>query len=310
MGKAEEWNVFFEDNHRYADLINGIGCGGVQFVKDTDLAEADPTAKKKSRDILRKVAFGVNFVIVGIEHQEENDYEIPLRTMHYDVSQYQKQASKIKKEVQAAPIGLEPREYMYGFKKDSKLNPIVTFVLYAGHEEWDGPHCLHDMLDFTDIPESLKEMVSDYKINVINIRQFEKTDVFQTDVKQVFDFIRCSNDKRKLLDLVENDAYYKEMDEDAFDVVTKYTNSKELVKAKKYPVEGGKNDVCKAIQDLMADSREKGREEGREEGREKGREEGKRSMVINMLKENEPIEKIFRYAECDEKFVEEVRKSI
>ena len=31
--------------------------------------------------------------------------------------------------------------------------------------------------------------------------------------------------------------------------------------------EGGKNDMCKEIQDLMADSREKGREEGREEGR-------------------------------------------
>ena len=39
MGKAQEWNAFFEDNHRYADLINGIGCGGVQFVKDTDLMD-------------------------------------------------------------------------------------------------------------------------------------------------------------------------------------------------------------------------------------------------------------------------------
>ena len=42
-------------------------------------------------------------------------------------------------------------------------------------------------------------------------------------------------------------------------------DSKELVKAKDYSVEGGKNDVCKAIRDLMDDSREEGREEGREE---------------------------------------------
>lgn len=65
-----------------------------------------------------------------------------------------------------------------------------------------------------------------------------------------------------MLDLVENDEYYREMDEDAFDVVTKYTNSKELVQAKNYLIEGGKNDVCKAIQDLMADSREQGLEQG------------------------------------------------
>lgn len=261
MGKDVEWKSFFQDNHRYADIINGIGCGGVQLVKDTDLIEVDPSAKKKSRDMLRKVALGVNFAIVGIENQDELDYELPLRNMYYDASQYQKQASTIRKEVKAEGSGLKSGEYMYGFKKDSKLNPLITFVMYAGKETWDGPHHLYDMLDFTDIPESLKKFVSDYKINVIDIRQFENTDVFQTDVKQVFDFIRYSDEKEKLLHLVENDAYYKEMDEDAFDVVTKYTNSKELVQVKEYSI-GGKKDVCKAIQDLMADSREEGRKEG------------------------------------------------
>ena len=261
MGKAEEWKVFFEDNHRYADLINGIGCGGVQFVKDTDLTEADPEEKKKSRDLLRKVAFGVNFVIIGIENQEKNDYEMPLRTLHYDVSRYQKQAKEIKKEVRANSAGLTSGEYLYGFKKDSKLNPIITFVLYAGTEKWDGPNSLHDMIDFTGLPESLKEMIFDYKLHIINIHEFENTDVFRTDVKQVFDFIRCSTDKEKLLRLVKGDKYYTEMNDDAFDLVTKYTNDKEIVNRKEYISEGGKKDMCKAIQDLMADSREEGREE-------------------------------------------------
>ena len=302
MRKAEAWCTFFEDDRRYADLINGIGCGGVQFVKDTDLSEVDSSAKQKSRDMIRRVAFGVNFAVVGIEHQEKNDYELPLRTMCYDASCYQKQAAKISREVRNNSKGLEPGEYMYGFKKDSKLNPLVTFVLYAGEEEWDGPRNLQDMIDFTDIPDSLKEMVSDYKINVISIRSFENTDIFRTEVKQVFDFIRCSNDKKKLLDLVENDVYYKEMDDDAFDVVTKYTNSKELVKAKEYSVEGGKNNVCKAIKDLMNDSRE--------EGKELAIAETKRTTVINMLKENDPIDKICRIAECDEAYVTELREEL
>lgn len=196
MGKDGGWKTYFNDNRRYADLINGIGCHGKQLVKETDLQEEDVTARDKSRDIVRKVAFGTRFVIVGIENQEEKDYSLPLRNMFYDVSNYEKQASKIRKEV----------------RKESN----------------------------------------------------ENTDVFQTDIKQVFDFIRYSDDMNKLLELVENDVYYSEMDEDAFEVVTKYTNSKELVQAKEYTVEGGKNDVCKAIQDLMADSKEKGREEGRE----------------------------------------------
>lgn len=86
------------------------------------------------------------------------------------------------------------------------------------------------------------------------------------------------------------------------DVVTKYTKSKELVQAKNYMIEGGKNDVCKAIQDLMADSREKGREEGREEGRG--------LLIINMLKENLPMDTICRIAECDRAFVEKVKSEI
>ena len=263
MGKDGGWKTYFHDNRRYADLINGVGCHGRQIVKETDLQEEDVTAKDKSRDILRKVAFGTSFVIVGIENQEERDYSLPLRNMFYDVSNYEKQASKIRKEIRKE-TNLEAGEYMYGFRKDSKLHPLATFILYAGKEPWETPNSLHDMLDFTDVPEEFRDVVSDYKINVIDIRKFENTDVFQTDLKQVFDFIRCSTDKKKLLDLVKNDVYFQAMDEDAFDVVTQYTNSKELVQKKDYISEGGKNDVCKAIQDLMADSKEEGREEGRE----------------------------------------------
>ena len=259
MRKDGGWKTYFHDNRRYADLINGVGCHGRQIVKETDLQEEDVTAKDKSRDILRKVAFGTSFVIVGIENQEERDYSLPLRNMFYDVSNYEKQASKIRKEVRKE-TDLEAGEYLYGFKKDSKLHPLATFILYAGKEPWETPNCLHDILDFTDVPEELRDVVSDYKINVIDIRKFENTDVFQTDLKQVFDFIRCSTDKEKMLDLVKNDPYYQAMDEEAFDVVTQYTNSKELVQKKDYISEGGKNDVCKAIQDLMADSREEGRE--------------------------------------------------
>ena len=255
MRKDGGWKTYFHDNRRYADLINGVGCHGRQIVKETDLQEEDVTAKDKSRDILRKVAFGTRFVIVGIENQEERDYSLPLRNMFYDVSNYEKQASKIRKEVRKE-TDLEAGEYLYGFKKNSKLHPLATFILYAGKEPWETPNSLHDILDFTDVPEELRDVVSDYKINVIDIRKFENTDVFQTDLKQVFDFIRCSTDKEKMLDLVKNDPYYQAMDEDAFDVVTQYTNSKELVQKKDYISEGGKNDVCKAIQDLMADSRE------------------------------------------------------
>ena len=61
MGKDVEWKSFFEDNHRYADIINGIGCGGAQVVKDTDLVEVDTAAKKEKQRFVAKSSTGYEF---------------------------------------------------------------------------------------------------------------------------------------------------------------------------------------------------------------------------------------------------------
>lgn len=41
MGKDASWKMYFSDKRRYADVINGIGCGGMQLVKDADLTDAN-----------------------------------------------------------------------------------------------------------------------------------------------------------------------------------------------------------------------------------------------------------------------------
>jgi predicted transposase/invertase (TIGR01784 family) len=47
-----------------------------------------------------------------------------------------------------------------------------------------------------------------------------------------------------------------------------------------------------------------------QEMREEGRTETRYTVVLNMLKENEPIEKICRYAGCDEAFVKKVQEEL
>lgn len=267
MEKDIVWKSYFADKRRYADVINGIGCGGVTFVKSTDLSDADgQTRNGKSRDLLCKSAFGVNFALIGIENQESIDYAIPLRNMNYDMAEYEKQAAQIRREVRKRGETLNAGEYLYGFRKNDKLKPVITFILYSGKEPWDGPTSLCGMLDFTDIPECLMAMTSDYKINVIEIHKLEHTEVFQTDVRQVFDFIRCSENKKMLRELVENDDYYQHMEEDAFDVVVKYANASELTQARDYRGKDGKVDMCTAIKEMMEDSRREGLEEGIKEG--------------------------------------------
>lgn len=58
MEKDIGWKAYFSDKRRYADIINGIGCGGAPFVKSIDLSDVDgQTRKGKSRDLLCRRIF-------------------------------------------------------------------------------------------------------------------------------------------------------------------------------------------------------------------------------------------------------------
>ena len=79
---------------------------------------------------------------------------------------------------------------------------------------------------------------------------------------------RCSGDKCKLLELVQSDEHFKQMEEDAYEVVTNYVRAEELIQVKEeYSREDGRIDMCQALKELLADERMEGREEGRELGR-------------------------------------------
>jgi len=160
-------------------------------------------------------------------------------------------------------------------------------VLYYGNE-WDGGCELYDLLDFSDIPEELKPLVNNYKIHLIDIKKIQDTSVFKTDVRQVFDFIRYSEDSRKMKELLEKDEAYQNLDEDAYDMVALYTKSKELLKLAKQHKEGDNIDMCKAIQDMMQEERTEGRAEGRAEGKAYGI----RAFILDNIEEKVSAERI------------------
>ena len=312
MEKDVSWKEYFRDDERYADVINGIGFGGRQLVVGENLEEADTqtifgglyggrigipvkgrrklTKKIRTRDMVRKVAFGVSFAIVGLENQELVDYALPLRCMVYDVGEYEKQVGKIRKNLRKQN-GLRAGEYLYGFKKDSRLYPVVTFVLYGGEKPWDGPERLHEMLDMDGLPEEMRELVADYPLHLVDIRRLKDTGVFKTDVKQVFDFIRCSGDKKELFKLVQTDESFQSMEEDAYELATNYAGAEELIQVKEEYRKGGKIDMCKALKELLADERMEGRTEGRTEGQ--------KELVLRMYLDGSlNVQKACVYLEC------------
>ena len=80
----------------------------------------------------------------------------------------------------------------------------------------------------------------------------------------MFDCIRYSNNRQSFQEYVLNNSEFKQLDEDAYDVISRYTNflKRDEISAKSKG-EGGKIDMCQAVTELMEESKAEGRAEGR-----------------------------------------------
>jgi len=304
---------FMSDPERCSDLLNGVAFGGRQVIKPEDIRDYDTQLNvkevcdgkadgskgqkkktkaysKKYRDIVRKVACGVNFAVVGIENQSEVHYLMPVRVMDYDVSEYKRQAAAISRKRKKKGTG--SAEFLSKFSKEDRLMPCMTFVLYYG-KDWDGSKSLRELLDFADIPEEFRKYVADYSVNLINVREIKDTSVFKSDIRQVFDFIKYSEDKEKLRKLVESDEAYRHMDETACEVMALYAKSDEIIRMLENNEDGGEVDMCKALKDWAEEERAIGREEGerlgRAEGERLGRAEGETIGMKQGVKRGERL---------------------
>lgn len=297
------------NNDRFADLLNGLLFGGRQQVKAGDLQTVDTqysmmSGKKRYRDLVKKATFDVNFVVFGIENQEEVHYLMPLRNMVYDSAEYERQAAAISKghnkEVRNSA------EFLSGFTREDKLKPCVTIVLYYG-EEWTGSRDLYGILDFTNIPEELHPYINNYLVHVFEIHKLKNTEVFQTDLRQIFEFIKYSKDKERLKELLQNDPAYSHMDEDAFDMIVASTGARGLIKVYNSEAENGGVDMCRALTEMLQDERNEGRIEGREEGREEGM--LLTAGIFKSVRKGNTDEQTAKLCECTVEEVLHVRKT-
>ena len=127
-------------------------------------------------------------------------------------------------------------------------------------------------------------------------------------MKQVFDFIRCSGDRKALAELVQKDMAYQAMEEDAYEVVTQYVKADELIQVKdEYRGKDGKVNMCQALKELIED----GRAEGRAEGRASGLADGRKEIVLRMYADgNLDVKGACMYLECtQETFMEYVKEA-
>ena len=190
---------FWKNNDRFADLFNTFLFNGEEILKPDDLTEVDTDVSsmlkfnghaetvQKLLDVVKKTAYGIDFMILGLENQSHIHYAMPLRHMIGDsliyLKEYQEIAAKNRKEKEFQSSD----EFLSALKKTDRLHPVITLCVYYGESEWDGPFSLKDMLE---IPEKIESLVSDYRMNLVQVRSSGELCFSDPDVTMVFDMSR------------------------------------------------------------------------------------------------------------------------
>ena len=241
---------------------------GEQKLHPEDLKEADVDLSsvlkfnghletiQRLRDVVKKTAYGMDFVIWGIENQQKIHYAMPLRHMIEDALSYLKEYNEIAKKNLDEKTTNTKDEFLSRFKKTDRLHPVITLCIYYGENEWDGATSLKEMLE---LPDYMENLVPDYKLNLIQLRNSEGVLFKNRDVQTIFEVSRLIYKKEygKITSIYKDQNLANELGI----VIGAITGSQELINYAASEKGGGQFNMCTALDELI--------ESGREEGKEK-----------------------------------------
>ena len=271
--KDNATKAYMSNNTVFADAFNFYLYQGEQVIKPEDLVELDTTesvtiyeqnknaagsSEQRYRDVLKSAVIKQKdktvYAILGIENQSDIHYAMPVRNLIYDGLQYGKQVNTAAARHKEKKDMLSSAEFLSGFSKKDKLTPVITLVVYFGSERWDGAKSLHEMMDADDA--KLLRYVQDYHINLIEPADLDSAelDKLTSSLREVLGYIKYSNNKQELLAFVNDNMM---MDIEAARVINAVTNTHIDI-----PADAKEINMCKAIEDLINDSKEEGRLEG------------------------------------------------
>lgn len=273
MGKKNiVWNDYISQNERFADFFNGVLFQGKQIVLPENLTELNTKLWRKQqgrnsyheyiRDVVKLWEYKEKKYILGLEPEELPHYALPVKYLNYESLEYDRQYKEILKE-HRKKCDLLPDEYLSGFAASDRLIPIVTLGVYLGEKTWSGFTRLSEMIGIEEIPFEIRGQIvsccNEFHSNLLNIHALETSDIFRTDLREVFGFLKRQGDKEKLVRYVEENDTFRHLKEDAFEVLCTYSEAQKLaIRKEECWTERGIN-MCTAIRELMEDAREEGR---------------------------------------------------
>lgn len=283
MGKKNiVWNDYISQEERFADFFNGVVFQGEQVVFPEDLAPLDSKLWRRQpdknsynefiRDTVKLWQHEDEKYILSLEPEDSPHHALPVKYMNYESVQYDRQYKENMK-AHRKNRDLCSDEYLAGFSVSDRLFPVVTIGIYLGEKKWSGSSRLSDITGISEktgkISRYFAPLCNEFRVNLVNIYDLETCDVFQSDLREVFGFLRLRGDKAQLRNYVEENEGFRHLQEDAFDVLSVYGTMDLKIDREEYRTKEG-IDMCLALQQWEEEARAEGRAKGKAEGTAQG----------------------------------------
>ena len=160
--------------------------------------------------------------------------------------------------------------------------PSITVTILFSPKPWNGPLSLFDMMEVSD--PAVQACMDNYHVRLIAPAQMADEEImkFQSSLREVMLFIKYSENKDELSQMLENNKKrFGELERRAAEVIKAVTNS-----GMKYKKSEEVVDMCKAIQDMQIEARKEGEERGKQIGEQRGKQIGEQIGELRKAKES------------------------
>ena len=144
---------------------------------------------------------------------------------------------------------------IYDWKLNLKeeMKPVIIVVLNMSDRKWGGKLKLEDYFSKNDL-EVLGPLMVNVEMLVIDPHTMgeEEFEGLMTDMELILKVIKNKSDKRAFYDYIKSEKRFANLDEVTAKLFSELTNIEK----------NEENDMCKAVEDLINDSKAEGRAEG------------------------------------------------
>ena len=128
-------NHFWYDPARFASFMNANLYAGKDIIPPCDLVPVDRRYDHCTRDVIMKRTTDKQEMYLAIENQLVEDLTMPYRNAMYDMKSYESQIRRLKRNHRETRDLEDPLETISRIKKEDRLIPCITFVIYYGQKE-------------------------------------------------------------------------------------------------------------------------------------------------------------------------------